>query len=184
MNRQFTKKFFHTMSTWEQWFSGLFQSAVEKYREGHQKADGLIDGKGRKFLASIGHTEQEFFDFVEDFAKAGEPTLEAALKIASVRRDYFLKEQNGASSSRRISTDDLPAKDAEVEGIVWLPRLIAKAEAKLRGEMPPNLMYGCGGDRKFFKTHHVEAADFLRKVWGAHGNEAETVDWVKANSVK
>src|SRR5271156_6759790 len=111
------QKFFRTMSTWEQQFSGLFQSAVEKYREGHQKADGLVDEKGRKFLASIGHTEQEFFDFVEDFAKAGEPTLETALKIASVRRDYFLKEQNGVFSPHRISMDDLPSKDAEVEGI-------------------------------------------------------------------
>jgi predicted dehydrogenase len=137
-------------STWQQRFSKLFQGAVEKYREGHQKADGLLDEKGRKFLASIGHTEQEFFDFVEDFAKGGEPTLETALKIASVRRDYFLKEQNGAASSHRISMDDLPAKDAEVEGIGWLPRLIPKAEAKLRGEMPPDLMYSCGGDRKFF----------------------------------
>ena len=76
-------------TTWEQRFSRLFQSAVEKYRAGHQSAAGLVDEKGRKFLASIGHTEQEFFDFVEDFAKAGEPALETILKIASVRRDYF-----------------------------------------------------------------------------------------------
>jgi len=117
---------------------------------------------------------------VEDFAKAGEPTLETALKIASVRRDYFLKVQNGVPSPRRISMDDLPAKEAEVEDIAWLPRLIPKAEAKLRGEMPPNLMYGCGGDRKFFKTHYVEAADFLRKVWDARGNQAEIVAWVKS----
>ena len=165
---------------WERRFSRLFQSAVEKYREGHQKAGGMVDGMDRKFLASIGHTEQEFFDFVEDFAKAGEPTLETALKIASVRRDYFLEEQNGASSPHRISMDDLPPKDAEIEGIAWLPRLIPKAEAKLRGEMPPDLMYGCGGDRKFFKTHHVDAAEFLRKVWSAQGNPAEIVAWVKA----
>jgi len=182
MKGQSTKRFFHTMpfSTWEQRFSKLFQSAIEKYQEGHQKADSLVDEKGRKFLASIGHTEQEFFDFVEDFAKAGEPTLETALKIASVRRDYFLKEQNGAPSPHRISMDDLPPKDAEIEGIAWLPRLIPKAEAKLRGEMPPDLMYGCGGDRKFFKTHRVDAADFLRKAWDAHGNQAEIIAWVKA----
>ena len=80
--------------------------------------------------------------------------------------------------------DGLPAKDAEVEGIAWLPRLIPKAEAKLRGEMPPDLMYGCGGDRKFFKTHQVDEADFLQKVWSAHGNQAEIVAWVKAKSHK
>ena len=169
-------------STWEQRFSKLFQGAVKKYLEGHQKAEGLVDEKGRKFLASIGHTEQEFFDFVEDFAKGGEPTLETALKIASVRRDYFLKEQNGAPLLHHISMDDLPPKDAEVKGIGWLPRLIPKAEAKLRGEMPPELMYCCGGDRKFFKTHHVDPADFLRKVWESHGNQAEIVGWVMAKS--
>ena len=138
-------------STWEQRFSKLFHAALEKYQQGHRQAAGLLDEKGQKFLASIGHTPQEFFDFVEDFAKAGEPTLETALQIAGVRRDYFLQEQNGVPSPHRISTDDLPSKDAEIGGISWLPRLIAKAEAKLRGEMPPDLMYGCGGDRRFFR---------------------------------
>jgi len=171
-------------STWEQRFSKLFQSAVEKYRKGHHQADGLVDEKGRKFLASIGHTELVLFVFVEEFAKAGEPTLETALKIASVRRDYFLKEQNGTPSQHRISMDDLPPKDAEVDGIAWLPRLIPKAEAKLRGEMPPELMFGCGGDRKFFTTHHLDAADFLRKVWDARGNQSEIVAWVKSLSEK
>jgi len=169
-------------STWEQRFSKLFQGAVEKYQEGHERADGLVDEKGRKFLTSIGYTEQEFFDFVEDFAKAGEPTLDTALKIASVRRHYFLKEQNGTFTPDRISMDDLPAKEDAVDGIVWLPRLIAKAEAKLRGEMPPDLMYGCGGDRKFFKAYRVDPADFLQKVWSAQGNHAEVVAWVKAKS--
>ncbi|HEV3271449.1 MAG TPA: DUF5069 domain-containing protein [Candidatus Methylacidiphilales bacterium] len=172
------------MMTWEQQFSGLFERAVAKYREGHQKAAGLVDEEGGRFLASIGHTEQEFFDFVEDFAKAGEPTLEAALRIASARRDYFFKEQKGVASARRISTGDLPAKEAEVEGIAWLPRLIPKAEAKLRGEMPGELMYGCGGDRKFFKSHGVDGADFLRKVWEARGNKAAVVEWVRAKSGK
>jgi len=167
--------------TWEQRFAKLFQGAVTKYRAGHQKAEGLVDGKGEAFLASIGHTTQEFFDFVEDFAKAGEPTLETALKVAAVRRDYFLEEQSGTPSPHRISMADLPPKDAEIDGIAWLPRLIPKAEAKLRGEMPSDLMYGCGGDRKFFKANHVGAAEFLRKVWDARGNHAEIVAWVKCH---
>ena len=170
--------------TWELRFSKLFQAAVEKYQQGHQKAAGLVDEKGRKFLASIGHSEQEFFDFVEDFAKGGDPTLETALNVASVRRDYFLKEQNGVASSHQISMDTLPPKDAEVDGIGWLPRIIPKAEAKLRGEMPPDLMYGCGGDRKFFKTNQVDPAEFLRKVWEARGNQGEIVAWVKTKSAR
>jgi predicted dehydrogenase len=178
-----TKTQLLAFSTWEQRFTKLFQSAFEKYQSGHQKAVGLVDERGQKFLASIGHTEQELFDFVEDFAKAGEPTVETALKIAAVRRDYFLKEQNGVASPRRVSMDQLPPKDAEVDGIGWLPRLIPKAEAKLRGEMPPELMYGCGGDRKFFKTHRVEPDEFLRKVWEARGNQSAVVNWVKAKTM-
>jgi predicted dehydrogenase len=169
-------------TTWEQRFSRLFQSSVEKYLNGHQKASGLVDDKGRKFLATIGYTEQEFFDFVEDFANGGEPTLETALSIATVRRDYFLKVQNGVASRYHIAMDDLPPKDAEIDGIRWLPRLIPKAEAKLRGEMPPDLMYGCGGDRNFFSTHLIDPEGFLRKVWEAQGDSASIVAWVKLKS--
>jgi len=146
------------------------------------KPQGLVDTKGNGFLSSIGYSEQEFFDFVEDFARGGEPTLETALNIARVRRDYFLQEQKGIPSTHCISMEKLPSKDATVEGIGWLPRLIPKAEAKLRGEMPPDLMFGCGGDRKFFRIHQIDPADFLRKVWSAQGNEAEIVSWVKATA--
>jgi predicted dehydrogenase len=167
-------------STWEQRFSKLFQTAVETYQQGHRRAEGLLDEKGGKFLATIGHTCQEFFDFVEDFCKAGEPPLETAIRIAAVRREYFLKVQYGSFSTERISVKALPSKDAEVDGIGWLPRLIPKAEAKLLGEMPPELMYACGGDRKFFKAHQIDPADFLQQVWNAQGNHAAVVAWVKS----
>lgn len=169
-------------TAWKQQFSHLFEAGVQKYRAGHEKAAGLVDADGAKFLASIGYTEQEFFDFIEDFARGGEPTLETTLKIAEVRRDYFLHEQHGTRSPRTIVMADLPSKEAQVDGIGWLPRLIPKAEAKLRGEMPPDLMYGCGGDRKFFKENRVDPAEFLRKVWSAKGNQAEIVAWVKAQA--
>ncbi|HKK18672.1 MAG TPA: DUF5069 domain-containing protein, partial [Opitutales bacterium] len=66
----------------------------------------------------------------------------------------------------------------EVQGIVWLPRLMPKALAKIRGELPPETMYGCGGDRKFFKEHDIHPAEFLRATW-AYENESERlVEWV------
>jgi len=164
---------------WREAFSRLFHASVTKYRAGHQKAAGLVDEAGRAALDAIGYTEQEFFDFVEDFAKGGEPTLETALEIAKVRRDYFLNEQHGKRSARQIDMAALPSKDAEVAGIGWLPRLIPKAEAKLRGEMPPELMYGCGGDRKFFRTNSIDPAEFLRQVWKARGKNEVVVEWVK-----
>ncbi len=166
-------------ATWEQNFSDLFHASVKKYQAGHQKAAGLVDEKGAAFLGSIGYTEQEFFDFVEDFSRGGEPTLETALKIAEVRRDYFLNVQKGKRSEHEIDMGKLPSKDAQVEGIGWLPRIIPKAEAKLRGEMPPDLMYGCGGDRRFFRENKVDPAELLHVVWTANGQQAEIIAWVK-----
>ncbi len=96
-----------------------------------------------------------------------------------MRRDYFLNEQGGVRSKHVIDMGKLPSKDAEVEGIGWLPRIIPKAEAKLRGEMPPELMYSCGGDRRFFRENKVDPAEFLRVVWTANGNQAEIIAWVK-----
>ena len=168
-------------SNWQETFSHLFHPAVEKYRAGHQKAAGLVDPAGAQFLDSIGYTEQEFFDFVEDFAKGGEPTLDTALAIAGVRRDYFLKEQKGQRSTRQVDVAALPSKDAEFDGIGWLPRIIPKAEAKLRGEMPPDLMYDCGGDRKFFRTNGIDPTEFLRQVWKANGDNDAVIGWVKKN---
>jgi len=49
-----------------------------------------------------------------------------------VRRDYLTVVQKGKTSDKTVDPSDLPAKTAAVEGIVWLPRLIAKARAKLR----------------------------------------------------
>jgi hypothetical protein len=171
-----------TSAAWKQPFTELFNHSVEKYRQGHEKAPGLVDAKSRDFLKSIGYTEQEFFDFVEDFSRGGEPTLDTALEVAAVRRDYFLNEQKGVFSDHRISMDDLPSKEAQVEGIPWLPRILPKAESKLRGEMPPDLMYGCGGDRRFFKNHDLDPAEFLREVWQAKGDHAKVIAWVKEKS--
>ncbi len=43
-------------------------------------------------------------------------------------------------------------------------------------------MYGCGGDRRFFKQHDIHPAEFLRVVWANENNDAATIDWVEARS--
>jgi hypothetical protein len=72
----------------------------------------------------------------------------------------------------------LPAKTDAVRGIAWLPRLLPKARAKLRGELPPSLMYGCGGDRRFFREHNILPAEFLALTWRHESDPAAIVDWV------
>jgi len=48
--------------------------------------------------------------------------------------DYFLK-CNEPPSGQVLDVDKLPAKTDAVQGVEWLPRLIPKAKAKLRGEL-------------------------------------------------
>ena len=76
----------------------------------------------------------------------------------------------------------MPGKSEAVKGIEWLPRLIPKAKAKLRGELPASLMYSCGGDRHFFQTHDILPAEFLSLVWRHETNDSAIVDWVVARS--
>ncbi len=159
----------------------LFVLALERYRVGERDPIRFFSGGQADYLASIGMTPQELYDFAEDHAKYDDgPDWETVLLVAAARRDYFLTVQHGKASTQTVSTDALPAKDAQLEGIPWLPRLIKKADAKLRGEMSADLMFGCGGDRNFFREHHLHPADFLRHVWASHGDEQKVLAYVKS----
>jgi hypothetical protein len=57
-----------------------------------------------------------------------------------------------------------------------------KARAKLRGELPASLMYCCGGDRRFFKTHNILPAEFLSLVWRHLNDDNAIVEWVVRRS--
>ena len=41
-------------------------------------------------------------------------------------------------------------------------------------------MYGCGGDRRFFKTTNIHPAEFLRVVRAYEDEHEKIVDWVAA----
>src|SRR6187399_1024294 len=125
--------------SWPTDLKQLFDSAVAKYRGGQRGSDTYFDPKQADFLRSIGHTAQEIYDFAEDHSGGGSPDWETVLLIASVRRDYFLYEQKGKISAAQLDMAALPPKAEAVDGIEWLPRLIQKAQAKLRGEMPDDL---------------------------------------------
>ncbi len=169
-------------SQYEPWgtrFKEIYDSTVEKYLAGEREAENLVNSEEARFLASIGSTVQELYDFVEDWMEAGEPSFDVVLGITAVRREYFLKEQRGQLSAHQISTKAVPLKDATFGGFVWLPRIIAKAKAKLRGEMPPELMYSCGADRRFLKSIGADPADFLRMIWEAGDDDQEVLEYVK-----
>jgi hypothetical protein len=164
---------------WTQHFRRCFDKATAAYRGGDKTPGAGLDAADLAFLKSIGHTAQELFDFVDDLQRYQEPSYEDAVLIASARRDFFLVVQQGKPSAKVVTRDELPAKTAAVDGIAWLPRIIAKARAKLRGEMSADTMYGCGGDRGFLKKHQLHPADFLRHVWAARDDDRKIIDYVK-----
>jgi hypothetical protein len=104
------------------------------------------------------------------------------LAVTAIRRRYFFEVMGGKPSGRIVPMSSLPAKNAQVDGIAWLPRLIAKARVKLRGEMEPDLMYGCGGDRPFLHEHHLTLPEFLQLVWDKGDDDRAIVEAVKAAS--
>ncbi|MDR1145245.1 MAG: DUF5069 domain-containing protein [Verrucomicrobiales bacterium] len=167
---------------WTNTFGALFNRAVTKYQQGARGAEHFFTAADREFLAAIGHTAQELYDFAEDAAAGGEPDAGTALTVAAVRRDYFLVAQHGRFTGRAQPTATLPAKTAAVDGIEWLPRLIEKAKRKLAGEMAADLMFGCGGDRAFLRQFDIHPADFLRHVWAAGGDDRKIIDWVKGKA--
>lgn len=167
---------------WNETFLALFERCLAKYRGGNSDYLSHYTDEDLGFLAGIGYQPREFFDFVEDFADGGDPTPSTALLVAAVRRDYFQVVQKGVpSKAPALTRDQVPAKDSVLEGITYLPRILAKARAKLRGELDPDLMFSCGGDRRFLRENgNLHPADFLRRVWAADGDDRKVVEWVKA----
>lgn len=164
---------------WDSTFTELFERCLDRYRSGDHEFESYYTSSDLVFLEAIGYQKREFFDFVEDFAEMGEPSVSTAVMIASVRRDFFHEIMHGAVSDRILDPATMPAKTDELAGLVWLPRILAKARAKLRGEMDPNTMYCCGGDRAFLRRHDIAPADFLRAVWSAAEDDSKVIDFVK-----
>jgi hypothetical protein len=164
-------------------FRALYDRAVALYAQGKRSADAMLSADDKAFLAANGISPQHIFDYAEDHnGYDGEPGPEHALSIELVRRDYFRNVQQGKPSTSTLDESRLPAKTDTAKGIAWLPRIIPKTRAKLRGELPPSLMYCCGGDRRFFREHDILPAEFLAVVWRHENDDAAIIDWVVRRS--
>ena len=163
---------------WIESFKTLFDNKVTIYKNGIQKVEAMFSKEEEDFLRSIGATPQEIFDFVEDWADDGVPDPETALAITKIRRDFFIQELQGEYSKFVKSTDLFPPREAKLAGLEWFPRIIAKAQAKLQGDLPSDLMYACGGDRRFLNKVKISPVEFLEKVRDAGDNVEEIVKFV------
>lgn len=160
-------------------FIEAYRHAQEAYRRAPASALAEIAAQSGPWLAAHGLSVQALYDYVDDEERYGEPGVARALTIESVRRDYFLNVQEGRPSPTVLDPESLPPKDATVDGIAWLPRLAAKAYAKLRGELPASLMYGCGGDRAFLESHDLDPAEFLTALWRCGGQPDAVAAWIR-----
>ena len=169
---------------WSDQFPTLFDRCCGFYRGGNRDFTTYYGPDDAAFLASIGHQPREFFDFIEDYCDEGHPSPATALLVASVRRDYFLVVQNGRfADGPKLGRDDVPTFGEDFEGLAYLPRILAKAQAKLEGRLDPDLMFGCGGDRNFLRKHgNLHPADFLRRVWAADGDAHELLAWIRSHT--
>jgi hypothetical protein len=164
---------------WDNDFLALFERCRQLHAAGNHDFASYYHDKDRAFLRSIGCQEREFYDFVEDANDFHEPSASNALLIAAVRRDYFLTVQKGEASNKRLTPAELPTFGDTIADIAYLPRILAKARAKLRGELDPDVMFGCGGDRNFLRQQgDKHLADFLRHVWAAGDNDEKIVAYL------
>ncbi len=171
------------MPDWEPKLERLFKAGVKKYGDGERQAGRMFSTRDQAFLGTLGCTAHELYDFVEDFCEDGDPDVSTVLAITGIRRRYFLEVQHGIPSQFHIDPQELPPKVEELEGFRWLPRIIAKARAKLRGELDATVMYNCGGDREFLRSIGMSAAHFLQLVWDAGDDNQRIVDAVKTSIV-
>jgi hypothetical protein len=163
-------------------FRALYDKAVDLYAKGQRDPAAFFNAEEKNFLSTNGLTVQNLFDYAEDHNKYGEPGIDLALGIEFIRRDYFLLTQQGVPSTTVLDETKMPAKTDSIRGIEWLPRIIPKAKAKLRGELPSSLMYCCGGDRKFLKAHDINPVEFLGVIRQYEKNDSAIIDWVVRRS--
>ncbi len=179
-NKDMTKKSTPASSQdWISQFRELYEQAVQRFEQGQRGPEQVVGREALVFLDSIGTSAQELYDFVEDWVEDGEPDFETVAAMTDVRRSYFLTVQEGKRSDTVIPSATLPSGYAEMGGYRWLPRIIVKARAKLRGELAPDIMFGCGADRPFLRSVNMEPAEFLKTVWDAGMDDRVILDAVQ-----
>lgn len=156
----------------------FWDRVLEAYHKGSRSPEELFQEQEILFMTDIGVTPYDIYDHVEDFVRYQEPDFLTFLLVMGVRRYYFLFLQKPEETINWVMEPDLPRKTDSYEGIVWLPRITAKAYAKIQGRLHPTLMYGCSGDRQFLKEYKLHAADFFSMVGTLGGNLPKVYNWL------
>jgi len=159
------------MKTLDNELAELHCEACANYRSGERVASKIVSEAGVQAFADLGIREQVIFDFAEDFIRYGEPSNEDFQSVVAIRQAYFAESLGGRWPGAVVSESALPLRTDAWEGIPWLPRITRKASCFLDGSLPSDVMFGCGGDRRFLKEHGLDLAEFLTAVNDAKGDD-------------
>lgn len=160
----------------------IWQKGYNDYQAGGRVPGAYLTEEDQSFLASIGANQQDVFDFTDDYIRYGAPDWDTFWSVQSIRFNYFQLVMKGQPGTYIRPIGDYTPKDAELNGIRWLPRIIEKAQHKLRGELDPDVMYGCGGDRQFLSDHNLHPAEFLQLVWLNFDNPQRIAAYLEEHS--
>lgn len=157
----------------------IHRKAAEGCQNGCRDAESLVPRGDVDFLASLGISSRVLLDYAEDFVRSGAPDCATFVRVAAIRRDYFLKVQKGIPARRMVQEPELPRKTDEWDGIPWLPRITEKARCFLEGTLCREVMYGCSGDRAFLRKHLLTLPGFLEKVRDSKDDAAKLLNYVR-----
>jgi hypothetical protein len=152
--------------------SSLHSAALSLYRAGCREPEKILEGEGAIFFQSQGLSLQFLYDCVDDLEGYGEPDLATFLELCRIRADHFQNTLAGRPAVRRVEECELPPKNAQWDGVAWLPRIIRKAQCFLAGCLCPEIMYGCAGDRAFLQAFGATLPGFLEVVRDSEGDPA------------
>ena len=155
----------------------IWQDAVARYSDGQQEPQDFFAAATRHELAGFGLNTMDVFDYAEDYVARGEPDFETFLMVCEARRDYFLHVQHGIASTQQLDPDTLPPKDEAINGIVWLPRILAKAH-QTTGRTAARNHVRLRGRPPLFRSNNIHPAEFLRRVWAHETDPAQLIEWV------
>lgn len=162
---------------WNDTYVRLFRETSIRVQSGlSTPAESLLAAE-IAFLEQNGISATDFLADVALFCNGGTLSPSTSLLVAAVRRDYFLIMQQGqAASTAPLTEGDLPDPNQDFSGCVCLPRILAKAVAKLHGTLPKGVHFPSKDDLSFLSRYYIHPADFLRTVWATRADSESTLE--------
>src|SRR4051812_8214938 len=87
---------------WKLEFRNVWKRGVAAWEAGRKSARTMFAPADVQFLAAIGCTAQELFDFIDDALGWDDLDFETVLEVTAIRRAYFLEVMHGQPTGRVV----------------------------------------------------------------------------------